>query len=682
MNIQEIPDENKYGPPPDLLFGEIVHKVSMTGDSEAIVRHDELFRELESKVFSLAKNVRRDRNFESPELTLWQIYAKCVASAAKIDAAIDWAVTEIMASQGVLQKKIGETDEAALTESYRAHFTRTRAAERDAIAQKAVQVPILKKELAQIEEKEDTARDARMDLLTNVYKSNPPQPKFYHKKWGYKAVMAGIFIVEIPINFIAIRMLGEMVDVAIVPVTLVLSGLVALGSHHIGVSIAEKRWWRTAVISTTTFALCCVVIGLRMKAGGALALSMLNLIAVGFSSFFAYVRNFDMPYFRLESTETVEGINAVQKRAEIEKLEKGVPEELKAFDKELQDEAGQRAKSDIRKLHGAVSANGQELQRLAGYKIRVCTEFKHIYELGIAQCKGYAETARKLNNLPQIDWATLSIPTWECPNSDLDKNRKDGGGGNTNGLAMLALLAFLFLGLVGCSKPKQIGGAIIFDETEEGYTMPQSSEVAPVISNMMGIPRKGVTNDHFEVTLDVITDMSMSRNIKVVLNEGKGFWGNYVERLREMQDFHAGLIKGDTVLKDMPQKGLKQSYVQDCLCRTAVPLAGFDTSFVLVFSDMFENSDSVNFYEYRNHPERLYGVDFDLIAGKLDRMCPEMKDGSLRKVSITVVFMPSKENDPLFKAVKWFWVHYLVGKKGASLRFVPQLGNISVTARS
>lgn len=242
------------------------------------------------------------------------------------------------------------------------------------------------------------------------------------------------------------------------------------------------------------------------------------------------------------------------------------------------------------------------------------------------------------------------------------------------------LLVFTALYLLSCDAPtKEKGLVVIYDQTDSTYIMPSIEEIVPTALGLLDFIPKEVPRDAVKVVYSKIINTSVQPYYSANLASGKSFWfTNNKERLAEIETFMLDMSKGDMVLMQEPKKDFKHSYVQSCLCQNLLPLARSDMAAAILFSDVFQHSEAVSFYDYRDNPAHLYGEDFELVSEKLDSICPEMTDGILAHFSLIFVFMPQKKDDPLYQGVRRFWTRYLSEKKGATVKFVPHLNNITI----
>lgn len=391
------------------LFDNLV-RVPQTLNAVFIKEHDRRIKTLQRKLPVLAKSVRKDGLYTMPQMVLGYIHARIQEDATKIMSEINWEISEIMTSQTLISDKLAGADMEEHIAAYERYYEPQKEEERKPFLAKLDTLPVKNEELDQTEEREEASRNTKNDLLEERYNNEIPERRFYHNTSVYTAIIVSIFVVEAPINFIAVQAIGEMINAAIIPVTLVVSLLVAYGSHAIGEAIAEGRKKIAIAITSVVMALCFVILVLRFNGEGAFILTVLNFVAVGFGSFFSYIRNFGMAYFSAEAAENAARLEAAAQRGEIKKIEEGVPSDLKALDDKYTRIATQHVMADRHNLEEAFQQNKQGVQRLGHYKTRRQEEFNGLYDKAISDWQRHTVTMRQKKNLAPVVWSDYPIP--------------------------------------------------------------------------------------------------------------------------------------------------------------------------------------------------------------------------------------------------------------------------------
>ena len=485
------------------------------------------------------------------------------------------------------------------------------------------------------------------ELVEEEYDNKPPLKKnILSRTFLYTFVVAFLGFADSMFNYTALQALSEsLTNGMVLLLSAILGACIAASAHFVGASIKSKNPLELRAILIIAASLFGVIVLLRTNGGGALELTILNASIFALAGFASYLRHRDLTYWTLRESliewrdkaallyvEIAKGKNRYKAGKDLSKISSGKDYKTKLEDKKFSLEEGILA---CEKWLAGLNA------LYLGYKDRIDV----IKKAALNQCGKKAvhhQNGKSFFDDYPVHSKQTNSPGWQTP---------------------LFGLVFLFF-MSACSAPPTTEGLVLVDKTiiHEGYNAPQGMDVYPLFSD--------IESGHIKFV--PIIDQHIQPHWQVSLETS-----SYFSRVESEAD--SAHIKLQSDFNDAyhalpaPSPYYQKTLLFSVIERHLVPFSfsKADRKRVVIISDLMENSETFNFYRFRNNPASIM-ENFDLILAKMDNQFIQQRSMDLTGVEIVIVHSPQRSNDGLFYYVSQWWQRYFTGK-GAKVSVVASL---------
>ena len=477
------------------------------------------------------------------------------------------------------------------------------------------------------------------------YKDAPLVRSLLNRSYFYFPLIALFALGDSILSFQSMQFLGEgLPNIALLWLTFLVAAGIAVGAHFTGASIAKKQskpFWISLVVSMFFVA---VLLLLRVDVQASLTLSLLNFGFFGLASVISYRRYSTQDYFTLISE-----IKALENRKA--KLESNIASEQAELDAEtnaLELSVSHWVKEEVAQdtLHNKMTA--KNLTKAIEGLNKVLTSYCNRVE--IIRRGALANIAARKERKNQKGFS-FNIPDF---------------GLSTAIRAMLNI--FIVALMVSCSgnkskDEKPTYAIVIVDLTDEQQKRPDAQTVLTHLGDM----------NEGEVTLSVISDMHSYPYKNLSLAPASSFLSQVPEKEQNrIANYQKEFITAYNTLP-VPITEPKESFVFSAIARSLK--AHRDkiriNRKIIIYSDLVQHEkDGINFYEYKDSPERLTRDYHKILADFRTQYDPEHRI-YLWGLEIIVYHTPTKEMDELWLYQQQFYTQFFKDHGARSVQFHP-----------
>lgn len=489
------------------------------------------------------------------------------------------------------------------------------------------------------------------DIIHNRLNGERPA----HKSWlnndiFYRAAVGAYILGDCAYNYNAITELGEIHNLAAIPICALVGGAVGVGAHYLGKAL--RSFDKTELLSAGILSSLAVgsVIFLRTAAGDSVQLTLLNGVfyCVGVSLAFARYRC--QEFWEVRDARIEAQKREAQKKSEADKVMREVEAVTKKEQSKLAHQPANKADEDLAMLDRAIAGCDNVISQVAHYDEDIAAQIENGKAETLNACRKEAARLSETKGRGSF-WSKLG---------NFNPLSRNGHHKQTTLFALVMVLC-----MTACEQAQYTQSITYFDQTcYEHSQRPVARDVLAFYSDMENGNVKIVPisdrfiQDYASVTRKPSTPYLLRKgNEDPALSDFKNDFTIKFDRTRNLDETYQYSFVFPTVMEHL--KPLSQS--------------GHERRTALIFSDLTHHMPrGFSFYQYRQNPEQIISTDYEVIVQKLEASYPASRDINLDGVEISVVFLPNQQDDQLFRYIRQWWSKYLTGK-GATIRFVPRL---------
>jgi len=213
---------------------------------------------------------------------------------------------------------------------------------------------------------------------------------------------------------------------------------------------------------------------------------------------------------------------------------------------------------------------------------------------------------------------------------------------------------------------------VLIDVTDERFKDEKFvSENLPKLLQLMELNQQTGGFSGGEIKLSLINEVSDSKSKTIKIETGvTGMMGeNPLNRKDKVEKFYKELENGFTQILNKANWGTNASKIYQKVTRELIKMknSNADQKYLIVYSDMLENSDLFSFYvpNWKSNISKMT-EDINATVEKLAEKGPTLPD--LSEFTIYIITTRTAENDEKINISEQFWIT-LFENQGATVRF-------------
>ncbi len=497
-----------------------------------------------------------------------------------------------------------------------------------------------------LKDKKEDLTENRINILKIYFKGIVPSENFLTNNKLYYSILSVYSLVESVINFETIQLLKEAImNVFIIPLTLLISLSIALGAHYSGKFLRTPRTMKFLLALMASIFFLGVVIFLRLRIDNALIFILLNIGFYLICLILSYYRAPSQLYFinekNLNETKNEKAklvTELAQKRYQSEENKKIIKKELTETKPE------ELAKEEVANLEDTIDNTKAVYGEIDKFQNNVLERIKFSEKKALDECKAInarTKNARKRFKSPL----------------DLIKNFRENLNGKT-----VTILLLIFI-LTSCTSPAKTDAVILLDITNK-HRISTCDEIFKSFKDI----------EYGQIVFSTISDKESNIQLPVYIKKPVPFLFQVDDKQNKLKDNYSNDFEEVCQSLDKPSDSYSYSYVYESLINHIIRLlnSDADNKLIYILGDCIQHTENLSFYDYRQNPENLL-EDYDSIVKKLELINDKLKDVTTDgSITITVIYDPLKRNDRLFSFARRFWLKYF-HSKNIEMKFMPNI---------